>query len=86
MRASLTPLQGVPSPSQSARTNSGAAGSGTSDRSQTLARVAGSSPHGSNQDLSDAVSVYSLLFLGEEPPILGTECVPIFGCRENCAR
>ena len=35
-------------------------------------------------DMSDAVHVLSYLFRAGPPPILGTECVPIFGCPENC--
>jgi hypothetical protein len=37
-------------------------------------------------DLSDAIAVLEYLFLGEAPPILGTEPVPIAGCPETCSQ
>ena len=35
-------------------------------------------------DLSDAIGYFNFLFLGGVAPVLGAECVPIFGCPENC--
>jgi hypothetical protein len=35
-------------------------------------------------DLSDPVSILGFLFLGREPPVLGTKCVRIAGYPENC--
>jgi hypothetical protein len=35
-------------------------------------------------DISDAVTCLGFLFLGGPPPALGTECVRITGCPENC--
>jgi len=37
-------------------------------------------------DMSDAVSILTFLFLGTQPPILGTDCVPIAGCPDNSAK
>ena len=34
-------------------------------------------------DLSDPVSILGFLFLGSEPPALGTECVRIAGCPDQ---
>ena len=39
---------------------------------------------GSN--LTDAIHSLAYLFMGGAPPVLGTECVPIPGCPDACAR
>ena len=35
-------------------------------------------------NLSDAIRVFGFLFLGNPPPVLGVNCVPIPGCPEAC--
>ena len=37
-------------------------------------------------NLTDAIHSLAYLFMGGAPPVLGTECVPIPGCPDACAR